>query len=49
MNVGDRVRLKSSGPQMVIEEIDGDWASCVWFDKAEVKRGNFPLAALDLE
>jgi uncharacterized protein YodC (DUF2158 family) len=35
--IGDRVRLKSGGPRMVVEEYSAtlsgvNWVDCVWFD-----------------
>ncbi|MFA5849925.1 MAG: DUF2158 domain-containing protein [Bacteroidales bacterium] len=35
--VGDTVKLKSGGPIMTINEINGNEISCQWFDKKEVK------------
>lgn len=51
--VGDTVRLKSGGPVMTIEEIgtpeysQTQTAWCIWFEKTDVKKGEFPLAALN--
>jgi uncharacterized protein YodC (DUF2158 family) len=52
--VGDTVRLKSGGPLMTIESIapypgGGLRAFCVWFEKNEQKRGNFPPEALEAD
>lgn len=45
--VGDRVSLKSGGPAMTVESIDGDYGTCVWFDgQNELKRNDFLLAVL---
>ena len=46
MNVGDEVQLKSGGPIMTIEKILGNIATCVWFDKNDLKRGAFQLETL---
>lgn len=53
LKIGDTVRLKSGGPVMTIEDIgtpqysDAPTAWCVWFEKTDVKKGSFPMAALD--
>lgn len=45
--IGDVVFLKSGGEKMTIEEIDGNDASCVWFNKdKKIDRGSFPQATL---
>ncbi|HEV3110067.1 MAG TPA: DUF2158 domain-containing protein [Candidatus Binataceae bacterium] len=44
--VGDVVKLKSGGPLMTIEEIDGDRAHCLWFKGDKRETGTFPLATL---
>ena len=46
MNVGDEVQLKSGGPIMTIESIKDLWATCVWFDKNDIKSGDFQLKTL---
>jgi uncharacterized protein YodC (DUF2158 family) len=33
MNPGDVVRLKSSGPSMTVESVQGSYAHCAWFDE----------------
>ena len=44
--VGDVVVLKSGGPRMTVEEIEGQEVQCVWFDKTTQKRGEFNVALL---
>lgn len=44
--VGDVVQLKSGGETMTIEEIDGAYASCVWFEGKRVQRATFATATL---
>lgn len=47
-NVGDVVRLKSSGPKMTVSyKKDGGSVECVWFDGKDVKHFTFPPAALE--
>lgn len=45
--VGDKVRLKSDGPSMTVEEIDGGDISCAWFNGNDLKRTSFPSSALE--
>jgi uncharacterized protein YodC (DUF2158 family) len=44
---GDIVQLKSGGPTMTVEEIDGTQANCVWFEGTKHKTGLFELSALE--
>lgn len=48
---GDRVRLKSGGPTMTVEEIYDEDLSCVWFDKVGnkqvIQRGSFRPVVLE--
>ncbi len=45
--IGDTVQLKSGGPIMTVEHIDEDnYASCVWFEKSDLKRNAFAAAVL---
>ena len=46
--IGDTVQLKSGGSVMTIEEIDGEYANCVWFVNDKVERNNFNLTTLKL-
>jgi uncharacterized protein YodC (DUF2158 family) len=48
--IGDVVRLKSGGPDMVIQEIDevNGTAVCRWFDGKKDKREEFVLETLEL-
>ncbi|MBW7867895.1 MAG: DUF2158 domain-containing protein [Brumimicrobium sp.] len=39
--VGNVVVLKSGGPSMTIESIDGEVVDCVWFSNKELKRATF--------
>jgi uncharacterized protein YodC (DUF2158 family) len=44
---GDTVRLKSGGPLMTIQEIDGaGFATCDWFTKGKREQGVFPITSL---
>ncbi len=49
-NVGEKVRLKSGGPVMVIDHIGQHTAdhraTCVWFDGTKQCQGVFALATL---
>ena len=50
LNVGDVVRLKSGGPAMTVEAIDGPAVRVVWFDeKQQAHRESFPPETLALE
>jgi uncharacterized protein YodC (DUF2158 family) len=31
LQIGDVVKLKSGGPWMTVEKIEGDAVSCIWF------------------
>lgn len=44
--VGDVVQLNSGGSAMTVEEIEGNYVSCVWFEKQKVERATFPAATL---
>lgn len=33
-NPGDRVQMKSGGPVMTVERVDGDTITCVWMEKS---------------
>ena len=44
---GDLVRLRSGGPLMTIERIEGDKASCYWTDvNGQPNDGMFPISVL---
>jgi uncharacterized protein YodC (DUF2158 family) len=45
--IGDRVCLKSGGPAMTIDTVDGTTIGCVWFIKDRRHSGYFPAACLD--
>jgi uncharacterized protein YodC (DUF2158 family) len=45
--VGTTVRLRSGGPRMTIQAIDGDAVTCVWFDKATLRRAEFATGMLE--
>jgi uncharacterized protein YodC (DUF2158 family) len=53
--VGDRVRLKSGGPAMTVEDVGTDMANrprvwCVWFDDKKVhKQQDFAPETLELD
>ncbi len=46
LEVGDVVQLKSGGPRMTVEEIDGKLIDCVWFEKDKISRNSFNSALL---
>jgi len=51
MKIGDVVRLKSGGPNMVIRNYTGpdeQSVKCFWFSNDEVKVGEFPVILLKL-
>lgn len=49
-DVGDVVRLKSGGPPMTVEAIEGGAARVVWFDDQHLThRETFPKLALTAE
>ena len=43
---GDEVQLKSGGPKMTIETLDGDGAFCIWFSGLDKKSDLFEPATL---
>lgn len=43
---GMQVRLKSGGPPMTIQAIDGDSVTCVWFDRAGAPHERIFLAVM---
>jgi uncharacterized protein YodC (DUF2158 family) len=50
LEVGDVVRLKSGGPPMTVEAIEGSTARVVWIDdKQQTHRESFPSETLALE
>lgn len=43
---GDRVQLKSGGPEMTVsKQINDNWY-CQWFEKGELKSSSFPAHTL---
>lgn len=40
--VGDIVRLKSGGPQMVVVYVDGRSVDCMWFVDSALESDEFP-------
>lgn len=51
--IGDQVRLKSGGPVMTADEIDGERITCSWItkdepDNTERAHGRFNIATLEL-
>lgn len=43
---GDEVQLKSGGPKMTIEVLDGDGAYCIWFSGLDKKADYFEPATI---
>ncbi|MCE5320104.1 MAG: DUF2158 domain-containing protein [Bacteroidales bacterium] len=41
IKVGDRVMLKSGGPVMTVNEINGNDVSCQWFEGSTIKGATF--------
>ena len=46
MEIGDTVFLKSGSPELTIENIKGDIASCAWFVGNQQKRESYPINTL---
>jgi uncharacterized protein YodC (DUF2158 family) len=47
MNIGDKVKTTYGGPDLTVEQIAGDWITCVWFnDHKGHERSTFALALL---
>lgn len=46
MQVGDTIYLKSGGPAMTVDEINGKVITCKWFSGATAQRGDFPELGL---
>jgi len=45
---GNRVKLKASSVEMVVERVEGTEASCVWFNAApEIQRREFKFCTLE--
>jgi len=38
LQVGGTFRLKSGGPIMTLDEVDGDEVICTWFDSKQVRQ-----------
>ena len=48
LKVGDKVKLKSGGPVMVIAKITEDKIEAIWFDDdADLESAEFPIQTLD--
>jgi uncharacterized protein YodC (DUF2158 family) len=45
--VGNVVRLKSGSPQLTVDAIENDIATCVWFVDKQYKSKKFTLASLE--
>jgi uncharacterized protein YodC (DUF2158 family) len=46
IKVGDVVMLKSGGPTMTVEWIEGDRAGCNWFAGTKPEFKDFPILSL---
>ena len=46
IKAGDRVMLKSGGPEMTVKEIKGDEAECTWFNDGKLSQESFSIASL---
>lgn len=48
IKAGDVVRLKSGGPDMTVEKVEGTSAVCDWFDASgNPQRRHFAVASLE--
>jgi len=45
--IGETVQLKSGGPRMTVESVEGTNVTCVWFHEQTAKYGTFPAATLN--
>ena len=45
--VGDVVKLKSGGPEMTVDVVNGSDIRCTWFDGLEAKRFVFQARMLE--
>ncbi len=45
---GDVVQLKSGGPKMTVDKVDGEKIWCTWFANDQPQRSPFPAEAIDL-
>jgi uncharacterized protein YodC (DUF2158 family) len=43
---GDLVRVRSGGPLMIVDRVDGDQVICTWTDSGDLRSGSFSLAVL---
>lgn len=46
IQAGDTVMLKSEGPIMTVEEVDGIFALCKWFEKGQLSESKFYKTSL---
>src|SRR5580704_17782736 len=47
LRTGDLVRLRSGGPLMTVNTVDGDQVTCFWStDEGNVLSGSFPVSEL---
>ncbi|MGO9038179.1 MAG: YodC family protein [Steroidobacteraceae bacterium] len=44
MQPGDQVQLKSGGPVMTVESLDGSYVICTWFDAKHIRKQDRFLA-----
>jgi uncharacterized protein YodC (DUF2158 family) len=44
---GEIVHLKSGGPDMTVQSLDGDHVWCQWFGGRKLERGRFPIVSLN--
>lgn len=50
IKVGDRVKVTSDGPEMVVESVKDGWAVCRWFKKTTetFHKDEFPTVILKI-